>query len=196
MDSLLADTANQEMTEAERAELRRKNPLFAVFQPSNQAKGPIVGTALVADTGAVNGYLRSATAKSLLPADVKLAWTAKPDSYDTQDGGKVQVLSLYALKVPRGGKPRLDGSSIVTANQDFDYKGAVEVNMQMDAEGAQVWRLMTGENIGRVVAIVLDDYVYSGPVVHARSAAVGRPSPWVQETSTSRSRRRRTSRTS
>ncbi|MEZ4791210.1 MAG: protein translocase subunit SecDF [Flavobacteriales bacterium] len=165
VDSLLADTANQEMTEAERAELRRKNPLFAVFQPSNQAKGPIVGTALVADTGAVNGYLRSATAKSLLPADVKLAWTAKPDSYDTQDGGKVQVLSLYALKVPRGGKPRLDGSSIVTANQDFDYKGAVEVNMQMDAEGAQVWRLMTGENIGRVVAIVLDDYVYSGPVV-------------------------------
>ena len=164
-DSLLADTANQEMTEAERAELRRKNPLFAVFQPSNQAKGPIVGTALVADTAAVNGYLRSATAKSLLPPDVKLAWTAKPDSYDTQDGGKVQVLSLYALEVPKGGKPRLDGSSIVTANQDFDYKGAVEVNMQMDAEGAQVWRLMTGENIGRVVAIVLDDYVYSGPVV-------------------------------
>ncbi len=164
-DTAKTDTSKTEMTEAERAELRRKNPLFAVFQPSNQAKGPIVGTALVADTAAVNNYLRSAAARSLLPADVKLAWTAKPESFDTQEGGKVQVLSLYALKVPRGGKPRLDGSSIVSANQDFDFKGAVEVNMQMDAEGAQVWRLMTGENIGRVVAIALDDHVYSGPVV-------------------------------
>lgn len=166
-DTTAQDTANKELTEAERAELRRKNPLFAVFQPSNQAKGPIVGTALVADTAAVNRYLTSATAKGLIPGDVKLAWAAKPDSYDAQDGGTVQLLSLYALKVPRGGKPRLDGSSIIAANQDFDFKGAVEVNMQMDAEGAQVWRLMTGENIGRVVAIVLDDMVYSGPVVQA-----------------------------
>lgn len=164
-DTTEVDEADKEMTEAERAELRRKNPLFAVFQPSNQAKGPIVGTALVADTAQVNRYLHSTTAKNLIPADVKLAWAAKPDVVDLQDGGKAQLLSLYALKVPRGGAPRLDGSSIVAANQDFDYKGGVEVNMQMDAEGAQVWRLMTGENVGRVVAIVLDDLVYSGPVV-------------------------------
>lgn len=160
-----ADTLADELTEAERAELRRKNPLFAVLQPSNQAKGPIVGTALVTDTALVNKHLRSATAKSLLPPDVKLAWAAKPESYDLQGGGKAQFLSLYALKVPRGGKPRLDGSAIVAATQDFDIKGAVEVNMQMNAEGAQTWKLMTGENIGRVVAIVLDDLVYSGPVV-------------------------------
>lgn len=167
VDTTALDTANKEMSEAERAELRRKNPLFAVFQPSNQAKGPIVGTAMLSDTAAVNRYLASATTKALIPADLKLAWAAKPDSYDAQDGGKVQLLSLYALKLPRGGKPRLDGSSIIAANQDFDFKGAVEVNMQMDAEGAQIWRLMTGENIGRVVAIVLDDMVYSAPVVQS-----------------------------
>jgi SecD/SecF fusion protein len=165
-DTLADDSLdNDEPTELEQAELRRKNPLFAVLPPVNLTKGPIVGRALVSDTATVNMYLRSAVAKSLLPPDVKLAWAAKPDIFDLQDGGRAQFLSLYALKVPRGGKPRLDGSSIVSAQQDFDIKGAVEVNMQMNAEGAQTWKLMTGENIGRVIAIVLDDLVFSGPVV-------------------------------
>lgn len=166
-DSAALDTTSGELTEAERAELLRKNPLFAVLQPANQAKGSVVGTARVADTTQVNKYLRSATVRGLLPADVQLAWAAKPETFDLQAGGKAQFLSLHALKVPRGGKPRLDGSSIITAAQDFDYKGAVEVTMQMNPEGAQIWKLMTGENVGRQVAIVLDDLVYSAPVVQS-----------------------------
>lgn len=169
-DSAEVDTTNAEMTEAERAELLRKNPLFALLQPTNQAKGPVVGSARVADTAQVNTMLRSATMRSLLPADTRLAWSAKPQTFDLQDGGKAQFLSLYALKVPRGGKPRLDGSSIVNANQDFDVKGEVEVSMQMNPEGAQTWKLMTGENVGRQVAIVLDDLVYSAPVVQTEIA--------------------------
>ena len=164
-DSTSADTANKELSDAERAELLRKNPLFAVLQPSNTAKGPIVGTSRVGDTAEVNAYLRSSAMKQLLPKDVRLAWGAKPQTFDLQDGGKAQFLSLYALKVPRGGKPRLDGSSIVSANQDFDFKGAVEVTMGMDSEGAQTWKLMTGENVGNVIAILLDDLVYSAPNV-------------------------------
>jgi len=164
-DSTLADTTDTELSEEERAELLRKNPLFALLQPSNQAKGPILGSARVGDTAQVNAYLHSSAMKQLLPKDVKLAWGAKPQTFDLQDGGKAQFLSLYALKVPRGGKPRLDGSSIVNASQDFDFKGAVEVTMSMDSEGAQTWKLMTGENVGRVIAILLDDLVYSAPNV-------------------------------
>ena len=53
----------------------------------------------------------------------------------------------------------------MSANQDFDFKGAVEVTMGMDSEGAQTWKLMTGENVGKVIAILLDDHVYSAPNV-------------------------------
>jgi len=67
--------------------------------------------------------------------------------------------------VPRGGKPKLDGTSIVDARQDFSLKGEAEVAMQMDAEGGQIWKVMTGDNVGKNVAIVLDNYVYSSPVV-------------------------------
>ncbi|MBL7952815.1 MAG: protein translocase subunit SecD [Flavobacteriales bacterium] len=171
-DTTQADTtkAFEDMSEEEKAEMRRKNPLFAVFSPSQQAQGPLVGTARVADTAQVNGYLRSATMKSLLPADVKLAWYSKPETFETTAGEKSQFLSLYALKVPRGGKPRLDGSSIINAYQDYDVKGDVEVIMQMNPEGAQTWRLMTGENVGKAVAIVLDDLVYSAPIVQSEIA--------------------------
>lgn len=171
-DTAKTDTtkAFEDMTEEEQAEVRRKNPLFALFTPSQQAKGPLVGTSRLADTAQVNAFLRSAAAKSLLPSDVKLAWFAKPETFETTTGEKAQFISLYALKVPRGGKPRLDGSSITNATQDFDLKGDVEVIMQMDAEGAQTWRLMTGENVGRSVAIVLDNLVYSAPVVQSEIA--------------------------
>jgi len=79
-------------------------------------------------------------------------------------------LSLYALKVPRGGEPKLDGRSIINAYQDYDLKGDVEVIMQMDAEGAQTWKVMTGDNVGKAVAIVLDNVVYSAPIVQSEIA--------------------------
>ncbi|MBK9700623.1 MAG: protein translocase subunit SecD [Flavobacteriales bacterium] len=89
---------------------------------------------------------------------IAFAWGAKPIE-------GTDVLTLYALRVPRGGKPKLDGSSIVNAAQDFDMKGDVEVMMQMDAEGAQTWKVMTGDNVGKSIAIVLDELVYSAPTV-------------------------------
>jgi len=170
-DTLATDTLDEE---ASRADFVKKNPLFAVLTPSvfqtqqggfNLVKGPVVGNARLSDTTQVNTYLRMPAVQGALPADVKLAWAAKPETITLQDGTSTQVLNLYALKVPRGGKPKLDGSVITNANQDFDMKGAVEVTMQMNAEGAQTWRVMTGDNIGKCIAIVLDGLVYSAPVV-------------------------------
>ncbi len=170
-DTLVADTLDEA---GQRADYIKKNPLFAVLTPSvfqtqqggfNLVKGPVVGNARLSDTTQVNAYLRMQAVQGALPADVKLAWAAKPESITLQDGSSTQVLNLYALKVPRGGKPKLDGSVITNANQDFDMKGAVEVTMQMNAEGAQIWRVMTGDNIGHCIAIVLDGLVYSAPVV-------------------------------
>jgi SecD/SecF fusion protein len=161
-------------SEEARAKERAENPLFAVLTPSmymvddgryNLARGSIVGSARLSDTAQVNAYLRMPAVRSALPSDLKLAWDAKARPVELTTGETVQVIDMHALRIPLGGKPKLDGSSVVNAAQDFDAKGSVEVVMQMNPEGAQVWKVMTGDNVGKAIAIVLDDLVYSAPVV-------------------------------
>ncbi len=175
--ALAANEATDDMLaedDVDEEEARRRNPLFSVLNPAifqtstgqfNLARGPVVGTADIADTAQVNAYLRSEAVQGALPQDVKLAWSAKPEVRTLDDGTNVSFLNLFALKVPRGGKPKLDGSTIINAGQDFNLRGDVEVTMQMNAEGAQIWKVMTGDNVGKAVAIVLDELVYSAPVV-------------------------------
>lgn len=164
------DTANQTPEE-----FAKENPLFAVLNPSlvqtgsgfNLAKGAVVGTARLADTAQVNRLLNRPEVMAAMPNDLKLLWGAKPDVREMQSGESTAFINLFALKVPRGGKPKLDGSSIINAAQDFDMKGDVEVIMQMDAEGAQTWKVMTGDNVGKAVAIVMDNLVFSAPIVQS-----------------------------
>jgi SecD/SecF fusion protein len=156
-------------TAAERANYSKKNPLFFVLQPNvanNQMmRGDVVGYALPSDTAEVARLLRlSAPMSPDASAGMRLLWSSKPIKLGPADAQK-DFLTLHAIKVPRGGKPKLDGTSIVDARQDFSLQGEAEVAMQMDAEGGQVWKVMTGDNVGKNVAIVLDNYVYSSPVV-------------------------------
>ena len=168
-----ASETDADTTQMDAEEFAKSNPLFAVLNPSvfqttagsvNLATGPVVGTARVADTAQVNTMLRSEAMRASLGQDVKLAWAAKPEIREI-DGQNVQLINLFALKVPRGGEPKLDGSSIVNAAQDFNLQGEVEVTMNMNAEGAQTWKVMTGDNVGKAIAIVLDELVYSAPIV-------------------------------
>lgn len=156
----------------DREEFERENPLFAFLSPSvtqnaqggyNLARGPAVGNSSVKDTARVNELIHGDLVRSVLPADLKLLWSAKPIP-------GTDLHTLYALRVPRGGKAKLDGASITDAAQDFDMKGDVEVRMQMNAEGGQIWKVMTGDNVGKSIAIVLDDLVYSAPVVQSEIA--------------------------
>ena len=145
-----------------------ENPLYAVLIPnlnqSNQPnEGPVAGFSSVSDTAIVNDYLSMPEVKNLLPRDVRFAWTVKP--YD-EEGKFVQ---LVALKITsRDGKASMDGDVITDARQDFgQFNGTPEVSMTMNAEGSRAWKRLTGENIGKSVAIVLDNYVYSFPTVQA-----------------------------
>jgi SecD/SecF fusion protein len=156
-----------------------RNPLFNVFTPAvfqtqgggfSLMRGSVVGSARLSDTAMVNNFLADPAVRKLMPNDLKLAWSAKPDQIETQSGDRVELLSMHALRVPRGGKPKLDGSVIIHAAQDFDPRGRVEVVMQMNPEGAQTWKVMTGDNVGKAVAIVLDGLVYSAPVVQSEIA--------------------------
>ncbi|MBK6893658.1 MAG: protein translocase subunit SecDF [Flavobacteriales bacterium] len=165
-DSLGNDTALTDAESLAKSPLLNKDRLQLNIMNNQVVRGDVVGYAAVSDTATVNKLLRMAPPKSPDPSQVmKLAWGAKPMRMGTADGKDRDFLALHALRGPRGGKPKLDGSYITDARQDFDMKGDAEVSMQMNAEGGQKWKLMTGENVGKQIAIVLDGHVVSAPNV-------------------------------
>ncbi|MFZ1616274.1 MAG: protein translocase subunit SecDF [Flavobacteriales bacterium] len=165
-DSLGTDTALTDAESLAKSPLLNKDRLQLNIMNNQVVRGDVVGYAAVSDTAMVNKLLRMSPPKSPDPSQVmKLAWSSKPMQMGTADGKSRQFLSLHALRGPRDGKPKLDGGYITDARQDFDMKGDAEVSMQMNAEGAQKWKLMTGENVGKQIAIVLDGYVVSAPNV-------------------------------
>ena len=142
---------------------REQNPLFSVLDP-NYAGGAAIGAAYKADIATVNEYLSRPEVLELFPADILFKWGVKGD--DHIDGRYY----LYAIKVTTpDGKAPLDGSVVTDAREQYAQRGATaEVSMTMNAEGTQEWARMTGENIGRCIAIVLDGYVYSAPRVNTK----------------------------
>ena len=147
----------------------KKNPLFAYLNPAiyqNKdgqyvaGQTALVGRAFIKDTARINNLLR--LTKNVFPRDMKLAWTVKPREEASKD-----VLELVALKVTsRDGSPALGGDVITNARQDYSQTGQVEVSMSMNGEGARIWKRLTGDNVGKQIAIVLDGYIYSYPNVN------------------------------
>ncbi|MFC2113509.1 protein translocase subunit SecF, partial [Bacteroidota bacterium] len=143
-----------------------ENPLLGILQPNVTREGQFVpgagvGFAHIKDTGKIRVYLNMPQIKALLPRDVQFHWDMSP--FD--EGGLYFV--LYSLRqTGRDGRPPLDGSAVTTANVDFAQTGgAPTVTMGMNSEGAQVWARLTRENVGKAIAIVLDDFVVSAPTV-------------------------------
>ncbi len=145
------------------AEAKKQNPLFSVFQPLQGQGLAIVGYANARDTAEVDKIIYSEVAAQVLPAECKLRWGAKPEDFGGQNT-KGDVFALYALKItePNGRAP-LEGDVITSSKDDFDQMGHPSVSMQMNSDGARRWSQITKQNIGRGVAIVLDDAVYSAP---------------------------------
>ena len=164
LDQLAENKDEEQVAENEDMDQFAQNhPLFAKLQPINGASAR-VGIAQVKDTAAINQML--AETKSIFPRNLKLAWTVKPETYPGENGENIEVLDLVALKMSRDNKCALGGEVITDARQDYGQGNQVEVTIQMNPEGAKAWKRLTGENVGRQIAIVLDDYVYSYPVVN------------------------------
>ncbi|MBQ5836648.1 MAG: protein translocase subunit SecDF [Alistipes sp.] len=142
---------------------REHNPLLALLNPG-YAGGAVIGAATAADTIAINKYLALPEARDCFPSDVRFKWGIKGDKL--ADG----QFFLYAIKVERAdGKAPLDGSVISDARATYAQTGAnAEVSMAMNSNGITEWAQLTGENVGKCIAIVLDGYVYSAPVVRGK----------------------------
>ena len=156
-DSLAAGTTE---------DIAKNFPLFSVLTPNTSrdgqiARGPVVGYAHFKDTATVNDYLKLPQIKAVFPRTMVFRWTAKPTS---NEGNFFQ---LIAIKVSsRDGRAPLDGGAVTEARQDFGQnKASSVVDMTMNAEGSKIWQRMTRENVGKSVAVVLDDYVQSFPTV-------------------------------
>lgn len=151
------------------AAMQKKNPLFAVWYPNitqegNVNEGPVVGIVAKKDTAKLNAYLKLDVVRNKFPNNVKFVYGAE----GKKDGRNPNApLYLYALKtVPGADESKLEGDRVTDARMDYNpLTGKPEVVMSMDVAGSRVWAKMTKDNIGRFVAVVLDDKVYSAPRV-------------------------------
>jgi SecD/SecF fusion protein len=166
-----ADTTKEKSFE----EIAKENPLFAYLTPAyfqneqgqtELRKGPVIGIVQVKDTGRINKLLSMEAVRAKFPKEFKPLWTVKP--YDKE--GK--FVELVAIRTPaRENTAPLEGDAVTDARkQKGQFSDNWEIGMAMNAEGAKKWKRLTGENVGKCVAIVLDNNVYSFPVVQGEIA--------------------------
>lgn len=166
-DSLAAALKGDKKAEKEEtatADMKKQYPLLAILQLNSSGQGPIVGYANYKDTADINRYLSMAEVQSELPKDLRLKWGVSPAEFDK----KGQIFELYAIKsTERNGKAPLEGDVVTDAKDEFDQFSKPAVSMGMNSDGARRWAQLTKQNIGRSIAIVLDNYVYSAPNVNS-----------------------------
>ena len=153
---------NQQEASINMEQIKKEHPLMAILQLNSSGQGPIIGYANYKDSAEVNKYLAMREVIAELPKDLRLKWGVAPADFDK----KGQTFELYAIKsTERNGKAPLEGDVVTDAKDDFDQHGKPSVSMSMNTDGARRWAQLTKQNIGRSIAIVLDNYVYSAPNV-------------------------------
>lgn len=168
LEQIRSDTT---ATDSLAQDMDNRNPLFSLLSPNFNREtgqpfsGAVVGRALFKDTTKINQYLAIAREKGVFPRELRLVWSALPETDENKK--PTDVFRLYAIKVrSRDGKPPLGGDVIVSASQEFDNAaGNAYVLMNMNAEGTKKWAHITGQNVGKMICVVMDNRVYSGAVV-------------------------------
>ena len=150
------DTSQAQLSEEE---FKAKFPFFAMVG-LNQESGTADGYVKDSDRDKIERILNREDVKAVIPSDMQFAWSNK--TFDAQ-GEKIHV--LYAIKKD----PELTGKVIVNAMANIDPTSNTPiVTMEMDGEGSSDWARITGANINKRIAIVLDNVIYSAPVVRSK----------------------------
>ena len=161
------DSEGAKASKKAEADMAKMHPLLSRLQVIGQGLS-VVGYASVHDTAAVNKIIYSAVAKQILPANLRLLWSAKP-----ADGIQAKnFYELHAIKVTTtNGRAPLEGDVVTDAKDQFNnISNQPEVSMSMNTDGARRWAALTKANTGRAIAIVLDGSVYSAPRVNGEIA--------------------------
>lgn len=162
--ALKGDVTAEDKSAANMEEIKKQYPLLSILQLNSSRQGPVIGYANYKDTADINKYLAMPEIKADLPKDLRLKWGVSPSEFDK----KGQTFELYAIKsTERNGKAPLEGDVVTDAKDEFDQYSKPAVSMTMNSDGARRWAQLTKQNIGRSIAIVLDNYVYSAPNVNS-----------------------------
>jgi len=158
-------TENQENTEnLENDSIENTDPLSGTSPLLGNLRDDFGGLFYnLDDTLQINSILNDEKIKQLIPSSIKFLWAVKPRTNELDEND--EVLELFVIKTSRGGRAPLTGEVITDARQDLDQSARPSISMQMNSNGAKSWRRLTSNNIGKRIAIVLDNLVYSAPFV-------------------------------
>lgn len=153
--------------------MKEQNPILSILAPSQgqrtengQVQFPSnIGMIRKEDTATLNKYLAMDVVKKQFPSNVVFMY-GKPDTDPKTSAQMKNILQVYAIKTQADGSAPLEGEHVSDAKQDYDERGRTAIKMTMDAVGTHIWAQMTEKNIGRPIAIVLDNMVYSAPFVN------------------------------
>ena len=143
-----------------------ENALFSKLTLTN--RGTIVGYARRANLDKIDEMLEAAHKQNIIREDLMLLWGNSPIK-DPQTGKETDLYELYAIRGNRNAEPDLGGEVVTSARSEVRNdlgQNRPVVTMTMNDEGARKWARLTGSNIGRSIAIVLDGVVYSAPNVN------------------------------
>lgn len=172
LGDLLSDDSEEDSLNTDDLEAQLENDSTAVDSTFNSQVSPLFSLLKaqyglvydLKDTARINRMLKNPKVQQVIPATIKFMWLVKPIK-NQDELSQDEFLELYAIKSSRGGKAPLSGEVIVDARQDLDQRTAPAISMNMNATGAKKWKKLTGSNVNRRIAIVLDNYVYSAPNV-------------------------------
>ncbi len=147
-----------------------QNPIARLIQfsqPYQDQGGKVIYPAALGyiqakDTGTLNDYLKLDFVKAKFPSNLVFMY----GKTESSDANMKDILAFYAIKTLDNGQAELEGDHISSASQDFDERGRIAIKMNMDKVGSNIWAKMTTRNVGKPIAIVLDNFVYSAPNVN------------------------------
>lgn len=149
---------NQQMSEEE---FKKKNPWFYLVRPQQYQDGTIVWFVRETDKPKVQKLLDKKEIQDLIPTDISFAFSNRSEFVD---GGE-KIFQFYILKKV----PELTGGVVINARSNIDpTNNTPVVYMEMNSDGSADWARITGANINKQIAIVLDNVVYSAPVVRSK----------------------------
>jgi SecD/SecF fusion protein len=166
----IGDLAKKDTT-ANKAKADNAASLFRYLQPVPPQQGangrmsfaPYIGFVSTSDTAALSDYLRLEVVRNQFPTNLIFAYGV-PET--NEKGVKSDFLPFYALKTVEGSdKAKLEGDGVQSSTQDYDDRGRPAIKMIMTKQGERIWGQMTTDNVGKPIAIVLDNIVYSAPNV-------------------------------
>jgi len=130
-------------------------------------QGPLLGLAKIEDTAKVNAMLCFPFVKKLFPEDIVFMWGAKPFNYfKTKKGKQLNSLELFMIRAENNKDiAPISNKNMADVELDYANNGQAELYVTMNKESVQLWQTMTGNNLGKSIAIVIDNRVYAIPMV-------------------------------